>query len=59
MIVLCHRCNRRLSGKASLERGLGPVCWQKLHKTISHKKRIPAPAVVEIDPNQYLLFPEE
>lgn len=29
-LALCGRCNRKLKGKKSLERGFGPVCWQKV-----------------------------
>lgn len=25
----CLRCGRQLKGKRSLERGYGPVCWEK------------------------------
>lgn len=28
-IVKCNRCGRGLSSEASIDRGLGPTCWNK------------------------------
>lgn len=28
----CGRCNRKLRGAKSIERGYGPVCWKKVQQ---------------------------
>ncbi len=36
--MVCQSCGRKLKDTTSLERGYGPVCWERLHGG-SHKSR--------------------
>ena len=45
-------CGRSLRDPESRDRGLGPVCWRKLHGRPRRGVRIPTPAAVEPGPGQ-------
>ena len=44
-------CGRPLRDPVSVARGLGPVCWRKLHGRRPRRPRVVAPAT-EIGPGQ-------
>ena len=37
-------CGRELTDPVSRSRGLGPVCWRKLHGRTNRRPRVPSPA---------------
>ena len=42
----CKRCNRGLTGTASVKRGYGPVCWKKVQLEDEEQRKIYEPSTV-------------
>lgn len=37
--MICGRCGRKLKGTESIQRGYGPVCYNRMHPTVKSDKK--------------------
>lgn len=37
--MICANCGRKLKDSVSIERGLGPICWKKIHGVTRQEKK--------------------
>jgi len=64
--IRCQRCGRALTNPKSIERGYGPVCWQKIEVELwlgvvvdSDVQMPPAPPVIQRTLDEFLFVEVE